>query len=126
MTTKTKTISLRLPTELATSLSLVADVRGVSVNAAIVAVLTWWVEEEISRPGFQEQAEDLIQVAIDDLSHQSDLCCVLFTGAGRAFSAGGDLESYVELQRDPVAFPRFVADIHRVFGRLRDLHQGHV
>jgi enoyl-CoA hydratase len=46
---------------------------------------------------------------------------VLFTGAGRAFSAGGDLESYVELQRDPVAFPRFVADIHRVFGRLRDL-----
>ena len=62
-----------------------------------------------------------LDVAIDDLSHQSDLCCVLFTGAGRAFSAGGDLESYVELQRDPVAFPRFVADIHRVFGRLREL-----
>ena len=62
-----------------------------------------------------------LDAVIDDLSHQSDLCCVLLTGAGRAFSAGGDLDSYVELQRDPVAFPRFVADIHRVFGRLRDL-----
>jgi enoyl-CoA hydratase len=62
-----------------------------------------------------------LDATIDDLSHQRDLCCVLLTGAGRAFSAGGDLDSYVELQRDPVAFPRFVADIHRVFGRLRDL-----
>jgi enoyl-CoA hydratase len=62
-----------------------------------------------------------LDATIDDLSHQSDVCCVLLTGAGRAFSAGGDLDSYIELQRDPVAFPRFVADIHRVFGRLRDL-----
>jgi len=62
-----------------------------------------------------------LDAVIEDLSHRSDLCCALLTGAGRAFSAGGDLESYVELQRDPVAFPRFVADVHRVFGRLRDL-----
>jgi enoyl-CoA hydratase len=62
-----------------------------------------------------------LDAVIEDLAQRSDLCCVLLTGAGRAFSAGGDLESYVELQRDPVAFPRFVADIHRVFGRLRDL-----
>jgi enoyl-CoA hydratase/carnithine racemase len=59
--------------------------------------------------------------ALDALAARPDLCCVLLTGAGRAFSAGGDLTSYIELQRDPVAFPRFVADIHRVFGRLREL-----
>jgi enoyl-CoA hydratase/carnithine racemase len=58
---------------------------------------------------------------IDALSDREDLCCVLVTGAGRAFSAGGDLKSYIELQRDSVAFPQFVSDIHRVFGRLREL-----
>ncbi|MBV8087549.1 MAG: enoyl-CoA hydratase/isomerase family protein [Chloroflexi bacterium] len=47
--------------------------------------------------------------------------CVLITGAGRAFSAGGDLKKYVELQRDPVAFPQFVKDLHETFGRLRSL-----
>jgi enoyl-CoA hydratase/carnithine racemase len=45
--------------------------------------------------------------------------CVLLTGSGRAFSAGGDLESYLTLQRDPVAFPQFVEDLHTTFGRLR-------
>ena len=58
---------------------------------------------------------------IDALSDREDLCCVLVTGAGRAFSAGGDLKSYIELQRDSVAFPQFVSDVHRVFGRLREL-----
>jgi len=40
---------------------------------------------------------------------------VLITGRGRAFSAGGDLKSYVALQADPVAFPAFLEDLHRTF-----------
>jgi enoyl-CoA hydratase/carnithine racemase len=62
-----------------------------------------------------------LDAVLDGLAAREGLCCVLLTGAGRAFSAGGDLKSYIELQRDAVAFPRFVADIHRVFGRWRDL-----
>jgi enoyl-CoA hydratase/carnithine racemase len=62
-----------------------------------------------------------LDAVLDGLGAREGLCCVLLTGAGRAFSAGGDLKSYIELQRDAVAFPRFVADIHRVFGRWRDL-----
>jgi enoyl-CoA hydratase len=46
---------------------------------------------------------------------------VFVTGSGRAFSAGGDLKSYVELQRDPVRFPQFVKELHDAFGRLRKL-----
>ena len=46
---------------------------------------------------------------------------VLVTGRGRAFSAGGDLKGYLELQRDPSRFPEFVSELHEAFGRLRRL-----
>ena len=59
--------------------------------------------------------------AIDEAAADATVRTLLITGAGRAFSAGGDLKAYLDLQRDPVAFPRFVADLHRIFGRLRRL-----
>lgn len=49
----------------------------------------------------------------------ADVRAILVIGAGRAFSAGGDLKGYQSLQQDPVAFPKFVSELHRVFGRLR-------
>jgi enoyl-CoA hydratase/carnithine racemase len=62
-----------------------------------------------------------IDGALDDIEADADVRCLLVTGNGRAFSAGGDLKSYVKLQRDPVRFPQFVGDLHRIFGRLRTL-----
>jgi len=59
--------------------------------------------------------------AIDAAASDASVRAVLVTGEGRAFSAGGDLKAYVELQRDPVAFPAFVTELHRVFGRLREM-----
>jgi enoyl-CoA hydratase/carnithine racemase len=44
---------------------------------------------------------------------------VLLTGRGRAFSAGGDLKSYVSLQRDPVRFPLFLDDFHRTSSSIK-------
>jgi enoyl-CoA hydratase len=52
----------------------------------------------------------LAEVEADDT-----IRAVLVTGRGRAFSAGGDLKSYVALQADPVAFPAFLEDLHRTF-----------
>jgi len=62
-----------------------------------------------------------LDAALDELLANADVRTVLVTGAGRAFSAGGDLKAYIELQRDPVAFPAFVAELHRVFARFREV-----
>ena len=43
---------------------------------------------------------------------------VAFTGAGTAFSAGGDMKKYIQLQSDPVAFPQFLDDLHGFFDSL--------
>jgi enoyl-CoA hydratase/carnithine racemase len=58
---------------------------------------------------------------IDEIEGDPAVRAVLVTGTGRAFSAGGDMKAYVSLQQDPVAFPRFVADLQRILGRFRDL-----
>jgi enoyl-CoA hydratase/carnithine racemase len=64
-------------------------------------------------------ALDALDVVLDDLLAEHRIRVILVTGEGRAFSAGGDLKSYITLQRDPVMFPRFLEDLHRIFGRLR-------
>jgi enoyl-CoA hydratase/carnithine racemase len=64
---------------------------------------------------------DGLDQALDQCVSDSSVRCAFLTGAGRAFSAGGDLKSYISLQRDPVEFPAFVVKLHRVFGRIREV-----
>ncbi len=79
----------------------------------------------LNRPGQLNPIDAAMLEALDDaldaVAARRQVRAVLITGNGRAFSAGGDLKKYIALQRDPVAFPRFVAELHRVFGRLRRL-----
>ena len=64
---------------------------------------------------------DALDAALDEIASDRSVRGVLVTGAGRGFSAGGDLVGYQTLQRDRERFPRFVAELHRIFGRLRAL-----
>jgi enoyl-CoA hydratase len=67
------------------------------------------------------RALDELDTAVTELVEDRRVRAILITGVGRAFSAGGDLKAYRTLQRDPVRFPQFVGELHRVFGRLRGL-----
>jgi enoyl-CoA hydratase len=48
--------------------------------------------------------------AVKRLEQDPEIAVVILTGAGRAFSAGGDLESYLALYRSPIDFRRFLGD----------------
>lgn len=54
----------------------------------------------------------------DELAADDSVRVIFVTGAGKAFSAGGDMKRYVTLQRDPVDFPEFVGDCHRLFTKI--------
>jgi len=87
------------------------------LSAGHVAVLT--LDRPRSLNAIDWRMLGAMDEALDELEADASVRTLLVTGAGRAFSAGGDLKSYQALQRDPVRFPRFVADVHRIFGRLR-------
>lgn len=55
----------------------------------------------------------LVGQIFKELSEDPAVRVVAVTGSGKAFSAGGDMEKYRELQRDPVGFPKFLEDMHR-------------
>jgi enoyl-CoA hydratase/carnithine racemase len=95
-------------------------VRREPIDAGVHAVLLTLNRPEKLNPIDGEMLVAL-DAALDDVAADPAARCVLLTGAGRGFSAGGDLERYITLQRDPVEFPRFVAELHRIFGRLREL-----
>lgn len=48
--------------------------------------------------------------AVRELEAEREIAVVVLTGAGRAFSAGGDLEGYLSLYSSPVDFRRFLND----------------
>jgi enoyl-CoA hydratase/carnithine racemase len=59
-----------------------------------------------------------LEASLHLLDMDSEVRAIFITGRGRAFSAGGDLNSYIELQRDPVRFPAFLTDLHRTFADI--------
>jgi enoyl-CoA hydratase/carnithine racemase len=64
-----------------------------------------------------------LDAGLIELESDDAVACILLTGNGRAFSAGGDLKSYVEIQADATAFPALMELAHGVFRRMRHLRK---
>lgn len=99
--------------------SVVAERHDTGPDGAVAVLLRLNRPDELNP--VDDDVLDRLDEHLDAIDDDRSVRTVLVSGAGRAFSAGGDLKKYIELQRDPVAFPRFVDHLHRTFGRLREL-----
>ena len=59
-----------------------------------------------------------IHAALDEAESLPEVRVVTLSGRGRSFCSGGDLTGYIDLQKDPVAFPQFVHDFHSLLVRM--------
>ena len=64
---------------------------------------------------------DALRAALNEAARDRTVCTALLTGTGRAFCVGGDIKGFVDLQADPVGFPRFVDAFIAVLTTLRTM-----
>lgn len=90
--------------------------KALEVGDAVLALVTMNRPEELN-PLDWDTVRELDKV-FGELAADPVVRAVAVTGAGRAFSAGGDMKKYQKLQRHPTEFPQFLADIHAMFVRI--------
>ncbi len=56
--------------------------------------------------------------AVAAIEGRTDVYAVIITGRGRSFSAGGDLDGYIELYRHPDKFAAFLADLFQTLSTI--------
>ncbi|HEX3335224.1 MAG TPA: AMP-binding protein [Jatrophihabitans sp.] len=88
-------------------------------RAGLVGVITLNRPDQLNAISWDLVAA--FDAAVTELDSDEAVRAIVVTGRGRAFSAGGDLKAYQQLQRDPTRFPQFIDDLHAAFSRLRGL-----
>ena len=83
---------------------------------AELAVLTLDRPEELNP--LDHDTIRALNKALDVLDRDPRIRAIAVTGAGRAFSAGGDMKKYRTLQRDPLGFPAFLTDLHGLLAAM--------
>lgn len=59
-----------------------------------------------------------LRAAAADLERDAEVAVVVITGAGRSFSAGGDLAGYIRFYRSPGEFRTFLQDFHALLAAI--------
>lgn len=85
-------------------------------KSGAIATLTLNRPEQMN-PLDQRTVESLL-ARFRELDADDSVRVILITGAGRAFSAGGDLAAYLTLYRHPAEFRRFLDDLKTLFERF--------
>jgi enoyl-CoA hydratase/carnithine racemase len=60
------------------------------------------------------------------LADEETVRVVAVTGQGKAFSAGGDMKDYLLLQRDPIAFPQYMLDLHLLIQEISQYRKPYI
>jgi len=81
-------------------------------DASVAALLT--LNRPDSRNPIDKVTIGLLKTILSDLIDEGDVAAVILTGAGDAFSAGGDLKGYRNLYRNPASFQTFMQDFDEV------------
>ncbi len=98
--------------------------KALEVGDAVLGLVTMNRPEELN-PLDWDTVRELDRV-FGELASDPAVRVVAVTGAGRAFSAGGYMKKYQQLQRHPTDFPQFLADIHAMFLRIGEYPKPYV
>ena len=110
------------PTDFAVESALVEmEMRQVGEDSVYAAICRLNRPDSLNALNWETVLE--LEQALLTLDADPAICTIFVTGRGRAFSAGGDLKAYRELQRDPIRFPKFSSDFHRTLGRIREMRK---
>ena len=60
---------------------------------------------------------------VEDLAVDKEVRVIAFTGAGKAFCAGGDLKAYMTLQRNEEDFRSFLLDVHALMDLVESVEK---
>src|SRR5260370_7335965 len=81
-------------------------------DASVAALLT--LNRPDSRNPIDKVTIGLLKTILSDLIDEGDVAAVILTGAGDAFSAGGDLKGYRALYPNPPSFKPFLKHFDQV------------
>jgi enoyl-CoA hydratase/carnithine racemase len=101
--------------------TVVVDNVSLGSDGGSVSVL--WLNRPDSLNAMSSAMIRALDAALRSADIDDQVVAVLITGRGRAFSAGGDLKAYIEMQKDAVKFRTFLTELHATFASIKTMQK---